>query len=218
MNRLIVSCITAIFVFCMQSSAFAIIVYDTFSPGQTYSFGPIYPVENYFTSSVGSNKQHADQFIPTVDVNLAQIDVAVQDVFQVNKVDFYITSDSLGAPGSILESFSLEGAMARANTPNAFVTATSTVNPVLRAGIPYWLVVVAPENLVQIAYFMNDQNIFGQHAVRQNGGPWEVSREVQGVFRITGDAVNANAVPEPTTMLLFGTGMVGAVLRRRKQA
>ncbi len=218
MKKLFGLCFTTILVFCMHSSAFAVIVYDSFGPGQTYSFGPIYPVENYFTSSVGSNKQHADQFIPAVDVNLGQIDVAVQDAFQVNKVDLTIMTDSLGVPGSIVESFSLQDAMARSNTPNAFVTATSIVRPVLQAGVPYWLVVAAPENLVQIAYFMNDQDIFGQHAVRQNGGPWEVSREIQGVFRITGDAVNASAVPEPTTVLLFGTGMIGAALRRRKQA
>lgn len=47
-------------------------------------------------------------------------------------------------------------------------------------------------------------------------GNW-TDYDVSATFRIFGEQNSANVVPEPATMILFGTGIAGAFARRRKQ-
>ena len=121
-----------------------------------------------------------------------------------------------GTPGAVLESFSVDNAMGSFGNFNPPILVNSTVQPLLTAGTPYWLIAATTGDTVA-AWNWNSIGDTGPHASSTNGGAFTVGTDTRGAFRVT---VGTAAVPEPSTLALTGLGMLGmaAWLRRRKKA
>jgi hypothetical protein len=128
------------------------------------------------------------------------------------EVNLFESAD--GLPGRVLESFSSTAMFG----PDVLTTFTSQLQPQLVAGLLYFLEARAVGEANGLWYLTTAD--FGGNFLdyRRNGNaPWTVGRrQFEAAFRISGDAAAA-PVPEPATLVLVGSGMALAALRRRRR-
>jgi hypothetical protein len=113
-------------------------------------------------------------------------------------------------PGKLLESFM------RTEAINLEVVSfRSVLQPLLVAGTTYFI--EATTVGIATGFWHNvvgDQGPF-QSAFRIDNGPWQArSQNFAGGFRIIGN--DTAPVPEPTSLVLVGTGLAAALMRRRR--
>ncbi len=124
----------------------------------------------------------------------------------------WLMSDTAGAPGAILESFHF--ASLPAPSAAKIVTGTSTLHPLLSAGLQYWVVASADSDSF-LGFGWNTTGDTGL-ASRDSDGPWGVMPwATAGAFRVTGTLA---PIPEPeaTSLMLIGLGLLGLVAHREK--
>jgi hypothetical protein len=146
---------------------------------------------------------------------LGTIEVAAGIVRGTNLLTISLDADSGGAPGAVIESFTLNNAMPAFGTVSSgsLVTATSVLHPLLTAGTQYWVVLNTPnDGTTWAAWNLNTIGDSGPFFQTDNGSPPFPGPNTRGAMRITGQAV-----PEPSSMALAGTAllMIGCCLRRR---
>ncbi|MGH9958477.1 MAG: PEP-CTERM sorting domain-containing protein [Pyrinomonadaceae bacterium] len=140
----------------------------------------------------------------------------------INGPDFLevvLMTSSGGWPGNVIESILVT------NVPQfgsgGIVVANSALHPVLTSGTQYWLVAfpVDPNTSMAWNLSLDDFSVTVLRSFTSLTGPWvpptlgpQVARPV---FQINGEPV-----PEPTTMLLLGTGLaaLAAAVRQRKRS
>jgi hypothetical protein len=131
-----------------------------------------------------------------------------------------IYADSSGAPGSLLHELSL-GAVSR--TPSGFMIATTpifaysadiTAITDLSAGTTYWLSVLNDTTNQLGEWAWSDNGTTGNAMFRTlPNGPWTATTFPIGLAFSLTDDVTDGRVPEPSTLLLLGGGMLGLAWR-----
>ena len=187
----------------LASPAQADLIYSTFGPGNSYGISG-HPV------GFSDNILNAVSFTPATTVTFDSARLAVAHLGGSNAFTVYLAGNSLGTPGSAIETFS-----GLVFPSPGVVTVTSGVHPVLTAGTTYWVVVQAmnPPNSYG-ATLWNDQGIVGGWAHTESGA-WYTGSDVTGsnatpAFDVSGTQV----VPEPSTLALLGASGLLLLLRR----
>jgi hypothetical protein len=188
------------------------------------NFGPGFSYDTTAGNPVGADpflgpEWQGETFTPGGTAQLGTIRVALSDAGgSLDPITVALRNSVAGQPDGIIESFVIPGGTAGllgANNP-PFVL-TSLLNPVLTAGVQYWLTVQASPNSAYV-WNWNNTGENAPHAVSQDsGGSWFV--DATGFFTPGAFELDARdqvaAVPEPGTLLLVVTG-TGALIRRRR--
>lgn len=184
------------------------VVFSNFGPGMTFNQtqGLAITGSNLFGGVI-----FAHAFTPSETVAFSSAQVAMLLVAEPNTFQVVLMTSSGGLPGNILETINFT-----APTSAGIVTANSTLHSVLNSGTQYWLAVFAPEpdtfGIWQLA--LNDFSTPQARGFTSPTGPWVMGEVNRSAFQINGEPV-----PEPSTMLLLGTGLatLGAAVRKRRQ-
>jgi hypothetical protein len=184
------------------------IIYSTLGPGQSYSQESGWPVGTLpFPFDETQKMEAAVSFTPSQSYTFESIDVAaLLDSFSAsNQFSVSLARDSgSNLPGAILEAFSFTGL---ADVP-AVYSSSSVLHPQLTAGERYWLVMSSDELLnIYLTWLDTDTFLDGEIAYK-NGlyTDWAYGYGSTPAFEVRG--TTAEAVPEPTSMLLMGLGLV----------
>ena len=192
------------------------IVFSDFGPGDSYNVNVGYTVSS--AGNLFNTNQDIDiamGFTPTADYTLDSIKLAAAVASgSPNEFDVWLTTDSVGRPGTILESWVFSNAMGLFGQSNPTLAANSILHPTLNANTLYWLVADVPDaSSLSAAWNVNSIGENGPTSYRVNDGTWSAAfSNTQSAFEIDG-----TPVPEPATLMLFGSGLLGIVHRRHRR-
>lgn len=125
-------------------------------------------------------------------------------------------NDSGGLPGGTIHSWAL-GPFPQFTTVNTIQPSqtidTEILGLSLIGGTTYWLAAERGASDTVLGWNSNDSGLIGPFAFAPYGGAWAGFNHELSAFAVYG---NPEGVPDPSTMLLLGTGLAGLLVRRRK--
>ena len=165
------------------------------------------------------NFSRAFPFVASATATLTTIEMPLEfpwfahPWFDGGTLEVNLFESSGGLPVRVIDSFTSAGPF----TPEALTVFRSVVQPQLTAGLMYFLEAraIGEANGLWYSTPTND----GVRALdywRQGDGPWQVGgRLFEAAFSVSGD-VNPAPTPEPTSVVLLGSGLALAAWRRRR--
>lgn len=180
---------------------------------QTFDHGDIEMIAGSFFSS--GNFSLSDVMLPLMNL-------------QHGTADVYLTTNSAGVPGAVLESWL--GIAGTAVPPTNVTTLNSVLNPALTSGTEYWLVVGPSTSDSDVGWNYTWDVAATNSNSRSNGtpgmagiplltGPWGPhDNTLTNAFQIDGTPNNTPPpTPEPGTLSLLGAGFLGLVATFRRK-
>jgi hypothetical protein len=188
------------------------VVFSNFGPGMTFNQSQGFAVTG---SNIFGGVIPAHAFTPSETFTFSSAQLAMTLVQGSNHFQVLLMTSSGGLPANIIETITLTDAVPI--FPSGIVVANSALNPVLTSGTQYWLVAFAPDpNTFGVWNLsLNDFSTPQARGFTSPAGPWVVANNVpRSAFQINGEPV-----PEPSTLLLLGTGLVtlGTAVRKHRQ-
>jgi hypothetical protein len=187
-------------------TAGAATIYNNFNSGNGYDTGTGWTVSGA-TSDVATVFSTGMAFTPSGTFTLTQIDVALNFFSGTNSGTLTLNSDSGGAPGGVLETWSLSSLPAFGACCTV-ETVTPVGSIVLNSGTQYWIVASATASDTHDAWMFNTTGALG---FKWQTGAGTASGSTLGAFDVLGDPV-----PEPSSVLLTAGGLAWLWRRRRR--
>lgn len=190
-------------------------IYSNLGPGDSFATSPgTYPVWN-LTSGAFIDRAAAFTVPGVEDVLFESAELGFHLQSGMNTATVHLAANDAGnLPGALIESIDLL-LPAPSATPT-IIMATSNTNPILTAGSTYWIIASMSFPDAMATWGVNDTGAVGATATRTNfqNGQWFAQPGGMPSLRVNASPA---PVPEPTTLLLVGTGLASAAFRRRKR-
>ena len=180
------------------------VIFSTFGPSDSFQSS---------LNQYGNTFFLANQFTPIgpagTSYTLGSIDIAGALFSGDNVSSVSIWNDSSGAPGTLIETISLNGQL-DSYSPNVDIAqGSSTLYPELEAGINYWISFDTSSSNTSIMWFKS--TTAGTAGSSENGGSFSTFSTDMNAFRL-----NSQVIPEPSTYaLMIGAACLVFVVWRR---